>query len=74
MKTLTLLPLNSSFCFACQRLLAQIVCKVIPDSCPFERTVFIGDITVHIPPLCKLNPFYDMFIAPTFLADYNKLN
>lgn len=37
---------------------AHILCSVIPAQCPFERTIKLFDRTIlHIPPLCKLNPF-----------------
>ncbi len=79
MKPLASIILSSNSKLSFQTRLAQILCQIIPDSCPFERTVIVGDITVHIPPLCKLNPFYDTFVsikfkAATFLADTDKLN
>jgi hypothetical protein len=53
---------------------AHFLCKFIPAQCPFERDVQLGAWQLHIPPLCKLNPFYDQFVilrfrALTFLAD-----
>jgi hypothetical protein len=40
-------------------LLARFLCKIIPASCPFEREVKLFRRTIiAIPPLCKLNPFY----------------
>jgi hypothetical protein len=53
---------------------AHFLCKFIPAQCPFERDVQLGSWQLHIPPLCKLNPFYDQFVilrfrALTFLAD-----
>ncbi|QLE57912.1 Mo-dependent nitrogenase C-terminal domain-containing protein [Nostoc sp. TCL26-01] len=51
------------------------VCTIIPASCPFEREIKFGDRTiVYIPPLCKLNPFYEQLVeirfkALTYLAD-----
>ncbi|WP_096599766.1 Mo-dependent nitrogenase C-terminal domain-containing protein [Calothrix sp. NIES-2100] len=55
--------------------LARFVCTMIPASCPFEREIKFCDRTlVYIPPLCKLNPFYEQFVelrfkALTYLAD-----
>ncbi len=55
--------------------LARQVCKLIPSQCPFERDIkLFGRTLVRIPPLCKLNPFYDQFVllrfkALSFLAD-----
>jgi hypothetical protein len=54
--------------------LAHLICRLIPCTCPFERTLTIGDISFHIPPLCKLNPFYNEFVALrlralTYLSD-----
>jgi hypothetical protein len=46
---------------------AEFICKVIPADCPFARTITIGNRTiVTIPPLCKLNPFYDQFVGLRF--------
>jgi hypothetical protein len=48
---------------------ANLICRLIPASCPFERDIkFFGRILFHIPPLCHLNPFYDEFIALRFRA------
>jgi Mo-dependent nitrogenase C-terminus len=54
---------------------AHTVCQLIPASCPFERNIKIFKFQVlQIPPLCKLNPFYEQLIelrfkALTYLAD-----
>ncbi|EFA72150.1 nitrogenase [Cylindrospermopsis raciborskii CENA303] len=54
---------------------AHMLCKLIPAQCPFERDVkLLGKVLFHIPPLCKLNPFYDQlaylrFRALCYLAD-----
>lgn len=54
---------------------ARRLCKLIPASCPFEREIkFYHRTIIHIPPLCKLNPFYDQLVelrfkALTYLAD-----
>jgi len=46
----------------------------IPSSCPFERDIHLLNWTIHIPPLCKLNPFYGKIMeakwwALCYLAD-----
>lgn len=47
--------------------MAQLLCQLIPASCPFERKIKIGDRTlVRIPPLCKLNPFYNQLVELRF--------
>jgi hypothetical protein len=54
---------------------ARSLCKLIPARCPFEREIKLLDRTiVRIPPLCKLNPFYDQIVSlrfksMTYLAD-----
>jgi hypothetical protein len=54
---------------------AKELCKLIPSQCPFERDVqLFGRTLFHIPPLCKLNPFYEQLVflrfrALCFLAD-----
>lgn len=46
---------------------AQIICRLIPANCPFARTVKFGNrVLFTIPPLCKLNPFYDQFVGLRF--------
>ena len=46
---------------------AKWVCTLIPAQCPFERDIqFMGRTIVHIPPLCKLNPFYEQFVGLRF--------
>lgn len=43
--------------------LARLICNIIPRTCPFERKVTLcGHTLFHVPPLCKLNPFYDQMI------------
>ena len=38
---------------------AHRICQLIPAQCPFERDIKVfGRVLFHIPPLCKLNPFY----------------
>jgi hypothetical protein len=42
---------------------ARFVCRVIPASCPFERDIrFFDRSLLHVPPLCKLNPFYEQLV------------
>lgn len=54
---------------------ARLVCTIIPASCPFEREIKFRNRTIlYIPPLCKLNPFYEQLVelrfrALTYLAD-----
>jgi Mo-dependent nitrogenase C-terminus len=46
---------------------ARFLCKFIPDSCPFEQHIELFHRTVvHIPPLCKLNPFYEQLVGLRF--------
>ncbi|MFB2982401.1 Mo-dependent nitrogenase C-terminal domain-containing protein [Microseira sp. BLCC-F43] len=48
---------------------ARLLCKIIPASCPFERDIQVfGHRLFHIPPLCKLNPFYEQFVGLRFRA------
>ena len=55
--------------------LAHQLCKLIPSQCPFERHIKLFERNVlYIPPLCKLNPFYEQvvlirFKALSYLAD-----
>jgi len=43
---------------------ARAVCTVIPAFCPFARKLKLFNRTLlSIPPLCKLNPFYDQLIG-----------
>ena len=47
--------------------LARLFCKSIPARCPFERNIkFFGRQILHIPPLCKLNPFYEQVVSIRF--------
>jgi hypothetical protein len=54
---------------------AGLLCKLIPSRCPFERRIdLFGHTLLSIPPLCKLNPFYDQLIdlrfrSLSYLAD-----
>lgn len=48
---------------------ANTLCKMIPARCPFERTIKLFDRTLlSIPPLCKLNPFYEQAVGLRFRA------
>ncbi len=48
---------------------AQFLCKAIPGHCPFERDIVLfGRKIGHIPPLCKLNPFYEQLVGLRFRA------
>ncbi|MBO3462117.1 Mo-dependent nitrogenase C-terminal domain-containing protein [Aetokthonos hydrillicola Thurmond2011] len=74
MKPSISVTLITSFRLSFKIQIAQIICRVIPDSCPFEQTFIVGNKAIHIPPLCKLNPFYGALIqvkfkASTFLAE-----
>jgi Mo-dependent nitrogenase C-terminus len=47
--------------------IAHLLCKMIPARCPFEREIKLLNRTiVYIPPLCKLNPFYDQIVEIRF--------
>ncbi|MBE9192190.1 Mo-dependent nitrogenase C-terminal domain-containing protein [Gloeocapsopsis crepidinum LEGE 06123] len=54
---------------------ARLLCRIIPNRCPFEREIKLFNYTIlHIPPLCKLNPFYEQvmllrFKCLSYLAD-----
>nr|WP_317619324.1 Mo-dependent nitrogenase C-terminal domain-containing protein [Laspinema sp. D2d] len=51
------------------RQMAHSLCKLIPAQCPFERDIKVcGRVLFHIPPLCKLNPFYEQFVGLRFRA------
>lgn len=46
---------------------ARFLCKLIPAQCPFERNIELFNHTVfQIPPLCKLNPFYEQLVSLRF--------
>lgn len=47
--------------------LAKLLCQLIPSDCPFARDIKIKGYTIlHIPPLCKLNPFYEQLVSLRF--------
>ncbi|MEG3851302.1 Mo-dependent nitrogenase C-terminal domain-containing protein [Microcoleus sp. herbarium19] len=46
---------------------ARFLCKLIPAQCPFEQNIELFHRTLlHIPPLCKLNPFYEQLVSLRF--------
>lgn len=48
---------------------AKFIAKSIPAQCPFEREIFLfGRKVAHIPPMCKLNPFYEQLVSLRFRA------
>lgn len=48
---------------------ARLISRLIPAQCPFERDIkLFGRTLLHIPPLCKLNPLYEEFVALRFRA------
>ena len=48
---------------------AHIICATIPAKCPFAIEVrLFGHTVLRIPPLCKLNPLYNEFVALRFRA------
>jgi hypothetical protein len=48
---------------------ARFLSNAIPAQCPFERDIMLfGRKIAHIPPLCKLNPFYEQLVGLRFRA------
>ncbi len=48
---------------------AHLFCRLIPSQCPFERDICcFGRVLLHIPPMCKLNPFYEQLVGLRFKA------
>lgn len=45
---------------------ARWLCQIIPAGCPFKRTIRIWNYQIDIPPLCKLNPFYEQLVELRF--------
>ena len=51
------------------RTVALWIYRMIPAQCPFARDIHVlGRKRVTIPPLCKLNPFYDQVVGLRFRA------
>ncbi|MGB6169991.1 MAG: Mo-dependent nitrogenase C-terminal domain-containing protein [Geitlerinemataceae cyanobacterium] len=51
------------------RAFARWLCHMIPQACPFERNIqLFGRTLWSIPPLCKLNPFYEQLVGLRFRA------
>lgn len=49
--------------------IARFLSSAIPAQCPFERDIVLfGRKIGHIPPLCKLNPFYEQLVGLRFRA------
>ena len=47
--------------------LANLICKVIPAQCPFERDIkLFGRKIMHIPAMCEINPLYDQLVGLRF--------
>jgi hypothetical protein len=73
---IAMLKLSSLRSLVCHRLemikvdnpkLAHLLCKLIPAQCPFERNLkLFGRTVLYIPPLCKLNPFYEQVVSLRF--------
>ncbi|XFA71981.1 Mo-dependent nitrogenase C-terminal domain-containing protein [Thermosynechococcaceae cyanobacterium Okahandja] len=55
--------------------IAHRICRWVPAQCPFARTISLfGRSLITIPPLCKLNPFYEEIMtlrlrALTYLSE-----
>jgi Mo-dependent nitrogenase C-terminus len=51
------------------RHVAHRIAKLVPAQCPFERHITCcGRTIAYIPPLCKLNPFYEQLVGLRFRA------
>lgn len=49
--------------------LAHLICRLVPAQCPFERHIHLfKNVSIYIPPLCKLNPFYEEVVGLRFRA------
>ncbi|WP_017293223.1 Mo-dependent nitrogenase C-terminal domain-containing protein [Geminocystis herdmanii] len=49
--------------------IAKKIVSLIPSQCPFAQDICVFDRKiVTIPPLCKLNPFYDNLMILRFKA------
>lgn len=48
---------------------AEKIVNLIPNTCPFAREIKIFNrLLLRIPPLCKLNPFYEDLMMLRFRA------
>ncbi|MDB9315155.1 Mo-dependent nitrogenase C-terminal domain-containing protein [Spirulina sp. CS-785/01] len=48
---------------------ARFIVQFIPAQCPFARDIALfGKTLFTIPPLCKVNPFYEQFMMLRFRA------
>jgi Mo-dependent nitrogenase C-terminus len=51
------------------RHIAHCIAKLIPAQCPFEQDIIcFGRTIAHVPPVCKLNPFYNQLVGLRFRA------
>ena len=48
--------------------LAQLIVRLIPANCPFNKTIKFAGLSVTIPSLCKLNPFYNQLVKLRYVA------
>jgi len=47
--------------------LANLICKIVPAQCPFERDLSLfGRKIMHIPAMCEINPLYDQLVGLRF--------
>jgi tellurite resistance protein len=47
--------------------LANLICRVVPAQCPFERDIVLfGKKIMHIPAMCEINPLYDQLVGLRF--------
>ncbi len=52
-----------------EKKVAQKIVIFIPSQCPFARDIYWGDRKIlTIPPLCKINPFYEDLMMLRFKA------
>lgn len=47
---------------------ATLICQLVPAACPFARTIHFLGHSLVIPPLCKINPFYEQLMGLRFRA------
>lgn len=41
----------------------KVLSKILPDFCPFERTIYIGStLVLYIPKLCHFNPLFNSIL------------